>query len=98
MPGNDIDHGKQSVAAIEGRGGTTNDFDPLNQVNINGELGPKHGFVVDVVIKPVSIDQQEDSGVEVARTGEASYSEISVVPVVGDKKAANGLEDVGQVR
>jgi len=95
-PGDDVEDREERIAAIEGRDWPANNFDPLDQIDVDRELRPEHGFIVNIVVEPMSVDQQQDSGVEVAWPRKSPHPQAAVVAVIGDEETTHRLQNVGQ--
>src|SRR5581483_2533547 len=68
----------------------------LDEVNIQRELGPSHGLVVNVVVEAMSVDQQENTSIEIPRPIQAAYADKTVVTVIRHIESTDGSEDVGE--
>ena len=94
--GDHIDHAKKRVAAIQGGTGTSDDFNPVDEVDVHGKFGADEGLIEDAVIDAVTVDQEEDACVEVARPRKTSDAGIFIDSIVSDEKAALALKHIGE--
>ena len=78
----DVDHAKESVGPVHRRARPGDKLHPLDQVQIYREVGANAGLVVDVVVEPHPVDQQQHARVVVARRGKAPGAEVVVGAVV----------------
>jgi hypothetical protein len=69
-------------------------LDPADEVDVEDEVRPDPDGVVDIVIDPVAIDQDEETAVVVTRAAEPPESNIGVVPVIRDVKSPHAPQDV----
>src|SRR6185369_2142116 len=94
--GDDVDGPEKGAGAVEGGTWPADHLDPLNQVDIEGEVGPYRRLVVDVVVEPVAVDEQQHAAVVVAGAAEPPDSQVLIVAVVDYGKAPDTAEDVGE--
>jgi hypothetical protein len=94
--GDDIDHGKKRVAAVEGGHRAATDLNAFNEIDVNREFGPDHGFVIDVVVEPMPVHKQQDSRVVVPGAREAPNTQTAIVSVIGDKESSSRPQNIGQ--
>src|SRR3990167_5739963 len=94
--GDDVDHAEEGIGAVDGGTGAGQKFDALNQIDIDGEVGPNSGLVKDIVVVAYPVDEQENAGVVVARRGEAAHAQVVVAAVVAGVEPAHAVQNVCQ--
>ena len=58
---NDVDDPQEGAGDIQGRIRPSDDFDAVNQIDVNRELRSNQSPVVNVIVEPVAINQQCDA-------------------------------------
>src|SRR3990167_997574 len=96
FPCDDIYDAKECARAIHSRSGAWNEFDPINEVDIDGEVGTDTCLIVEIVIEPNTVDQKQDPGVVIPGRRKTTSSEVVVRTVIGDIQAAHATEDISQ--
>jgi hypothetical protein len=91
----DVDHAKQRIAAVDRRAGSAYDLDPFDQIDIDQLLATDVGRVVNGVVGPLAVDQQQHARVVVLRSGEAARPDIVVGTVAMDVKAWHAADRFG---
>src|SRR5579864_2318648 len=94
--GNHIDHGKECAGSIQRTAGTSDDFDAVNQIDIELKLAADERAVIDVVVEAMPIEQHQDARVIVSRPGKSTHANIAIIAIVGDIKSPHAAQDVGQ--
>ena len=86
---NDVDDPQEGAGDIKGGIRPADDFDAVNQVDVNRELRSNQSRVENVIVEPVAVNQQGDAIVVVSRKSIAAHSQVAIIPVVSDIKAAD---------
>ena len=94
--GDDVDDTKERTRAVQRRARATDDFDPLDQVDVEGKFRADQCTAEDIVIESVAVDEEQHAGVVIAGTRKAAHPKEAVIAVVGDVKAANTAQHVCQ--
>src|SRR5262249_7271345 len=94
--GDDINRAEKGVGAIEGGARTSNDFYSIDQINIERRFRADGSLIINVIIQPVTINQQQDARVVVPWPIETAHTNIIIVAVRGDIDAVDALKDVRQ--
>ena len=85
----DVDDPQEGAGDIKGRIRPADDFDAVNQVDVNRELRSNQRRVENVVVESVAVNQQGDATVVVSRKSIASHSQVAIISVVSDIKTAD---------
>jgi len=93
----DVEHAEKGIRAINGRTRAGHEFHALDQVDVDGEIRAHRRLVVQVVVEPHAIDQQQHPGVVVPGRGKAAHAQVVVGPVVGHIQSAHAGQNLGQV-
>ena len=92
----EVDDGVEGVGAVQRRGGAPDDLDALHRAQIDGRFRAEVGGVGDVVVEPVTIHQEKDSGVIVAGEGEAADSDVGVVAIVTREEPRDRVQGLAE--
>ena len=95
-PGDHVHDREEGVGAVDGGGGAADDLHPVNGVHGDDRFGADAGLIVDIVVDPVSVLEQEDAGVVISGTPEPPDADIAVVAVVGGEEPADAAQDIGE--
>ncbi len=88
--GDDVDRGENATAAIESRGGSTNNFGLLDQVHVNRKVVAEEEHEGENVIgHVVAVDHDHQVAGVVARQIEASHSHGGIGPVITHVESAH---------
>ncbi len=93
---NDTDDAQKSAVSIDRRARPPDDFHTFDEIDVDRDRAPLLAFTEDVVIHPVTIDQKQIPGIEVAGAQKPSRSEGRVVAVVRNVISANASQNVLQ--
>src|ERR1035437_4157315 len=96
VAGNHVDHGKECVGSIQRAARTTNDFDAVNQINIELKISADQSAVVEVVGEAMAIQQQQNARVVVTRPRESAHADVAIISVIADIESPHAAENVGQ--
>src|SRR5579864_3409557 len=91
-----VDNGQKGARTIQRGTGSANNLDSLDQVNVEWELGPDLGKIVNVVIETVSVEQQQDLIVVPTWAREPAYANIAVVAIIGNLESTNAAQCICQ--
>jgi hypothetical protein len=62
-----VDHPKKSVVAVKDRPGPANDFNPVDQIDIQNKFRPDRAAVGKIIVDAVAINQDQNPAVEIPR-------------------------------
>src|SRR5262249_31775252 len=85
----------KSVVSVQARTRSADDFDAVNEVDVQEEFGADRCAVGKAVVDAMPIDHQEYATVVIGRI-EAAHPEEGVGPVVADIKTPHAVENVGK--
>ena len=97
VAGDDVDDAEERIAAVDCRSGAGNEFNPLDEVDINRKLKPDTALAVDGVVEQDSVHHHQHAGVEVAQPPDAPHAQVAVVAVRSDVQTADAVQDVSQL-
>src|ERR1041385_5934858 len=80
LPGNHVDDTEKGVITVEHRTRAANDFNPIDQVNIEDERRFNKRAIRQVVIDAVTINQQQHSAIKIAQA-DTSGSQKCIVAI-----------------
>src|SRR5207247_2227177 len=66
LAGDDIDHPKKCVVAIQHRGGPAHYFNPIDQIHVEQEFRADVRAIGQIVVHTMAVHQQEHAAVEIA--------------------------------
>src|SRR5258706_1143015 len=95
LAGEDVDHAEESVVTVKHGTRAADDFDTVNQVNVQNERRVNERAVVQVVVDALAVDEEQNAAVEIAEV-DAARAQKSVVAVVGNVKTLYAGQNVGQ--
>jgi hypothetical protein len=87
---------KKAFGPIEGRARAANELDPIDELDVERELGADVRLVVDGIVHAMPVDQDQDSRVVVAGTLEAADADVAVVAIVRHVEARGGPDNLGE--
>src|SRR5579862_3233295 len=97
MTGDDVNDAKKGARYVKGGIWAADNLHPVDQVNVNGEVRSYEGLIVDIVIDPVTIHQQQDARVVVAGATKSTYPHIVIASIVSYIKSGHVTKDVCDV-
>jgi hypothetical protein len=92
----EVDHGEERITAVEGGAGAPDDFDPLDQIEIDAGFFTDVGLVIHVVVRALPVQQEQNPRVVIPGALETPNADIRVIAVTGDIEARKRLEDVAE--
>jgi hypothetical protein len=95
--GGDADHAEKGVVAVERRGGAgRQELDPFDQIHVHDEIGVHRRHIVNVVVDPIAIYQEQQMIVVIAGTAKPAHAHAAVAAIVAQVNAGEAPQDVGQ--
>jgi hypothetical protein len=83
-PRYNVDDGEVGVASVQGGTGAADDFDSVDQVQIDAELLPDVSEVVQTFVGADAIEKEQNPGVPITGSAESTNSDVGVIAVAGD--------------
>ena len=91
--GDDVDDPEKRVGAIQCGPWAFDDFHAIDQIDVNRHFSAGSAFIIDGIVEPVIVDQQQDAGGIIAWPVEAADPQVAIVAVVAGKQAGHAIED-----
>ena len=81
--GNNVDHAQEGARHVKGRVRPANHFDAVNQIDVNRKLCTNQCFVKNIIVRPMTIDEQQNTAIVISGPAEPPNPEIAVIAVRG---------------
>ena len=92
----DIDHSENRVVPIERGPRSADDLDPVDQVHVEDEIVHDGRRVVQRVVHPMSVQEQQDSSAEIPRSTESANADEAVRPGIGHVETGRAPQKVAE--
>ena len=86
----------EGAAAVNGGPGAADKLDAIHHFEIEDEIGADGAGLIDRVVHPVPVEEDERAGIVVVGAGEAAIADVVVETIVADVESRRGSKRVGQ--